>query len=93
MKKYNSNELILAVDSHFGVYSPQTFVERYCDSIKDAKKQDIEDILSGPENEDYWEAWQHIESCTVTIDAKDYSIMQNEDIWLIPSNMEWPDLI
>lgn len=80
---------ILVVDSHFGVYTPQVFIERFGDNlIHDIKDiADILDDLSDPENEYYWDAWVTIiDNCTVTIDGKQYNIHTDEDLWLVPIN-------
>lgn len=89
METVDLTHAILAVDSHFGIYTPQVFMERFADNIKHDIK-DMADVLadlSDPYNEYYWEAWETIiDNCTVTIGGNQYSIYTDEDLWLIPIN-------
>lgn len=81
--------LILAIDSHYGVYTPQAFVEKYGEYL-DLSNEQKED-LSSPDNEFYWETWEIVLDKGLTIDGIEYSILSNEDLWLLPTNVEIPE--
>jgi hypothetical protein len=83
------NSLVLAVDSHYGVYSPQTFVERYGEYLNLSDKD--YSIMMDIEHDLYWEVWQEIESRGFVMDGIEYTILQNEDIWILPSSVEIPE--
>lgn len=85
----NLENAILAVDSHFGIFTPQVFIERFEDNLEHDMKNiaDILADLSSPDNEYYWDAWASIiDNCTVTIDGDQYSIYEDEDVWFVPIN-------
>lgn len=89
METVDLTHAILAVDSHFGVYAPQVFIERFADNLNHDIKNiaDILADLSDPDNEHYWDAWDTVvDNCSVTIDGNKYSIYPDEDVWLIPIN-------
>jgi hypothetical protein len=93
---FNSDKLVLAVDSHNGIYSPKFFIEWYRGFIVNndngVMDSDIKDVLDGPDNEFYWEAWEDImNNAVLEINGVRYTIMQNEDVWFIPENMEIPE--
>lgn len=95
MKTFNSESLVLAVDSHFGIYSAQTFVQRFKDCVVNPTNETeglFNVLLKGPDHEEYLDAWNDLtnESLTFRIDGVEYSIYESEDIWLIPSDMEYP---
>jgi hypothetical protein len=83
------NSLVLAVDSHFGVYAPQTFVKRYKEYLN-LSDEDYS-IMMDIENEFYWEVWEEIESNNFVMDGIEYQILQNEDIWILPSSVDIPE--
>lgn len=96
MQPYNSDSLILAVDSHHGIYSPQFAVEQYQTNFTNFSKlsEQIATVEAGPEMPDYWECWEEIEQkAQVLINGIIYNFFSNEDIWLIPEDMEQPELI
>jgi hypothetical protein len=90
-RPYNPDEVILAVDSHYGIYTPQTYVERY--NPVNADREDLRILKAGPDQEWYWESWESIMNCPVVINDKTYIPFQNEDVWLIPADMLFPELI
>jgi hypothetical protein len=92
MKKqipFNNDALILLVDSHHGVFIPQIFAEQFADLLTQEQAKD----LSSPENEFYFEAWEDVLNNVQVQDkeGKKYNIFQNEDVWAIPVNMEFPE--
>ena len=97
--KYNENEIILAVDSHYGQYTPQVFIERYGEFLTTPLDEESKKIfVEGPDNQFYWDDWCYIlDNNTVKLTTyegnapTEYKIIENEDLWLVPINMELPD--
>ena len=76
---------ILLVDSHYGVYSFQLLIETLNDELKKQIPQDIiEDLLAGPENENYWEAANDLENLSLKWENEKWQVTSNEDLWLVP---------
>lgn len=88
MKTFNDS-LILAVSSAYGIYTPQTFVERYGMYLN--LSQEDKDIISDVDSEVYWEVWEKITNKNFVIGGVEYSILENEDTWIIPSHLEVPE--
>lgn len=87
---FNATEIILAVDSHYGIYAPQLFFAQYARYFDTAPQQWEE--LKDPNHPEYWEAWDELLSdATLTIEGNQYRVEQNGDIWLIPADMELPE--
>jgi transcriptional regulator with XRE-family HTH domain len=87
---YDSIEL--AVNSAHGIYIPMVFCERY--------KQYIDpECVKYFTNEDnihrdlhYIEEWIFFtDNETLNINGTEYNIIQNEDLWLVPTNIEIPE--
>ena len=101
LRPFNADELQELVDNHHGVYCPQTFIECYEEYFtgisKESLKDEIADIKNGdPYGEDsdiYWEAWDKIlNECILTDDNGDlFKILQNQDVWALPEDMDYPD--
>jgi hypothetical protein len=78
---------ILLVDSHYGIYSFQCLIEKIDETLKKQIPQDIiEDLLSGPENENYWEAAADLECIELEYENENWHITSNEDLWLVPES-------
>lgn len=91
--EYNSDLLILAVSSSYGVYTPQTFGEWYADKCTNLEQftEEFKD-LENLDCEFYWESFDSIlNSAQFNIDGKLYYAVQNEDVWFIPVGMELPE--
>lgn len=86
------NSILLAVDSHNGIYSPSIFVERFKDYIVGMSEDDYQILKKGidmdVDHEYYWEAWNDVSMLNVVIDGQTYYIYENEDIWLIPEGID-----
>lgn len=87
---YDSIEL--AVNSAYGKYIPSTFCERYAQYIDSeiAKYFTNEDNI---ENDEYYiEEWVNfIDSEPININGTEYYIIENEDLWLVPINVDIPE--
>jgi len=86
-------DVVLLADSHHGVYIPQLVVQQYLEhpmwDWSKVSKEDIDSVLAGHDNEWYWEAWENImnEVKVVDEDGTEYMMMENEDLWLVPTNI------
>lgn len=85
----------LYLDSNRGVYIPQNFVEiTKPECINNLNDEDRTILLAGPDHEWYWETWEQVlNNCTVTNpDTKQkFTLYQDDDLWLIPIDAEWPE--
>jgi len=80
--------MILAVNSGFGTYIPQVFVERYKDKLTNqGLDEDIETIEKGKDDEFYWDSWFNILD-NGKIDGKIIYQSEHSDVWLMD---EYPE--
>ena len=100
MKKQTqtTKEPELLVNDHHGIYIPQYFCQTYRAYITNMEevKDDFNICLSGPDNADYWEAWDSlINNVNFTNDkGEKYTIgnlYESGDLWAIPEGYEWPE--
>jgi len=93
-QEHLTDQFIHFVDSHHGVYSGQIFAQQLNELYKQGKikglnHEEWKDLLGGPENEFYIEAWANIESAEVTDDeGKEFIVFQNEGIFLCPKEIQ-----
>lgn len=82
-------ELYLLVDSHHGIYSAQSLVQRYGNNLQiDQEDKDI--LLAGPDHPWYVETWATIDGAILVDDiGEKYFLWQNEDIWAVPEGWEY----
>ena len=81
-----SDAMIELVDSHYGVYIPQSFAERYSQVIINNTEisEELGDILEGPDNEYYLDSWETVcNKAKIEIDSQTYYLWQNDDLWAI----------
>lgn len=93
LKKVKFEDMQLAIDSHHGVYVPQFFVQQFDKyRISNIRKDVLDSLLNGPDDEFYWESWDVYLNSTFKDDnnVKHY-IFQNEDLWFIPLGFNLPD--
>lgn len=74
----------LLCDSHHGVYIPQVMIHR----LKDNGWRNIPinsvEVLSNPDNEDYWETWEEVLQNAEWHDASTgqvFKLHQDGDLW------------
>ena len=86
------DKIILVADSAFGQYIPQLFCEKYYELIKD---KEIADFLKNEDNlydDLYWDYWYILmDEYTYTINGTEYILVDNMDIWLVPTNVDVPE--
>ena len=87
-------ETMLYANDSRGCYIPQYFAETIKRETLTGINPDALTVLeNGPEEEWYWDEWQHVlDNATVTDEnGIRYSLYQDGDLWLIPEGMEWSD--
>ena len=78
---------ILLVDGHHGIYVPQVFAKRFDRSVlEDISHIDHETLLSGPDADEYWDAWAEVLALTFIRDKQGnrYYLYQDSDLWAVP---------
>jgi hypothetical protein len=88
---------LLVNDSH-GIYVMQSFCKVYAAYITnmDEVKEDFDICVEGPDNEDYYDAWDSLlNNVKFTNDAGEPYYMGNlgegGDLWAIPEGYEYPE--
>jgi len=83
------NNWEVLVDENKGIYIPQYFIKHYENNLKNVDKEDIAIIKKGPEEENYWEAWDSILNTATFTDnkGKKYSLHQDGDLFAIPKDI------
>lgn len=74
---------LLLSDSR-GVYIPRDFVQNF-DLEKWHVKEDYRDVLSSPDNEWYWDAWDEVMSIAYFLDdsGNKWQLWQDGDLWAV----------
>lgn len=89
-------DMMLWLDDHRGVYIPRDFANCFNDRAKHVSGVSNEDwqiLESGPDNEQYWEAWNDVCDNAIVTDENGvkFRLYQDGALWLIPEGMEWND--
>ena len=81
MKQLSNIEILLS-DAR-GIYIPRDFYEGFDLEKWHLKGEDLT-ALNDPENENYWDVWQHVlNTAHFEIDGKKYSLYQEGDLLAI----------
>ncbi len=90
----NKEPELLVNDAH-GQYIPQIFCQQYGHYLPDNLKEDLKICLSGPDNEQYWDAWDSILDTEITNEkGEKFTISylpESSDLWAIPEGYEYPE--
>lgn len=90
-----------AIDSHAGIYAPSEFCKAYNSLLWDSVSrgeitaEDLEIVLSGPDNAEYWEAWDNVVMRAILIDVWPdnvpiaWAIHEDGDIFLVHELHNW----
>lgn len=82
MKKHLDAVVLLFSDS-YGIYIPQAFAES-CENWHGMKQEDKEILLTGPEHDDYWDAWDTVLQDAYYLDGNArYMLHQDGDLWAV----------
>ena len=85
---------ICYADSARGVYIPQFFAEsvnRFTISCWSDWIADLDTLCEGPEQESYWDTWSDMLDRLRLTDPDsgiEYSLYQDGDLWLVPSDWQ-----
>lgn len=76
--------IVLMMSDSYGVYIPKNFVNDVDLGAWHVKPEDAEILASGPDHEDYWEAWDSVLDYAYYMhgDAK-YTLHQDGDLWAV----------
>ena len=82
-------EMDCIVDSAFGIYVPQMFVQRYEPDEWGVRKVDAEE-LQNPDNEFYWETWEEVLSTAKFTDDRGHvwRLLQDGDLFAVDCGKE-----
>ncbi len=76
------------IDSNKGIYIPKVFAQRwgqFC--VKGITKEEIDILLSGPDNDQYWDVW---DNCVFQIeflfDGELCQLSEDGDLFAVPVN-------
>lgn len=87
----------LLIDSNRGIYIPQVFAQNFEFYIlnKEELREDLNILISGPENEEYDESWSNVlDNCKLTNDKGEemYLYQSDGDLWAVKEGEEVPDM-
>lgn len=74
----------LLCDSHHGVYIPQIMIHRLKDNGWSNIPINAVEVLSSPDNEDYWETWEEVLQNAEWHDSSTsqvFKLHQDGDLW------------
>lgn len=81
-------DAMLWLDSARGVYIPRDFIERTdSNCIHGVTREDMDILREGPEEPEYWDAWDTVLCNAVVIEPgteKRFTLYQDGDLWLVP---------
>lgn len=71
-----------------GIYIPQHFAESVNREMCDAPDSDLDELLKGPETENYWDVWADVLDNTILTDSdgSQWRLEQDGDLWLVPED-------
>ena len=78
-----------------GIYIPRDFatsIKREC--VANVSPEDWEVLAAGPDHEFYWDTWSDVERDAVItnpVTGRVFSLYQDGDLWLVPTDAEWPE--
>lgn len=77
----------LFADSARGIYIPQFFAETVKrEFVNNIDAEDYDILISGPDNEFYWETWEDIlDNATINHpELGECYLFQDGDLWIVP---------
>ena len=99
IRKFNQDELLHVVDSHHGIYSCGIFAERFLPHLvrqtNIVSYEALRDSGHGAPQMEYeieFDIWTDgLSTEEFILDGKIYNVVENEGLYLAPSDMEIPE--
>jgi len=96
--KFTGADITLWLDANRGVYIPRDFANSFADravQVLGVSGEDWAILESGPDAENYWDAWTEVLNNAKIVDASGniFWLYEDDDLWLIPEGMEWNEEI
>lgn len=87
------NDAILLIDGSHGQYIPQMFAEQYRRHTRDVPEECWADLLAGPYEDGYHDAWDMVLNMATIVNAHGdrFTLYQDMDLWAIPEGAEIPE--
>jgi len=84
------------LEDNRGIYLPQAFSQLYHSTTNGkwsgVKKADLIILESGPDNEDYWEAWETVLNNAKFTDKDGvWTLHQDNDLFLVHEDYNWDE--
>ena len=96
IRKFNQDELLHVVDSHHGIYSYGIFAKLFLPHlVRQTNITSYEALIHGDPYEDeyYFDIWTDgLSTEEFILDGKIYNVVENEGLYLAPSDMEIPEV-
>ena len=74
----------ILADSNRGMYIPQHFAEACADRWENIMPDDLEVLLAGPDNPEYWDAWASVLDTAQYMDGDyRYILWQDGDLFAV----------
>lgn len=89
-------EPILLIDGNRGIYIPQVFAQHYARQLNNLEQlqEEINILLEGPKNEEYWDAWDEVErNAELKVDGLNCCLFHDGDLWAIPEGYDMDNFI
>ncbi len=80
----------LLIDGNRGIYIPQLFAKaalsgEFILRNKQQLQEELSILANGPEEEEYWEAWEEVLDTAILLDGgQQYTLYQEGDLWAVP---------
>lgn len=86
------NKVSCILDGCRGIYIPQTFAQCFDTDKWGVSQEDVEILLSGPDHEHYWDAWQDvIDNASILENGNEWTLHQDSDLFAIREDMTEED--
>ena len=86
-----SNGVTLLINEDSGQFIPFRFANEFCTKdnidngvIKNVDQEDLDILLSGPDNEQYWDVWDDVlQTVEIEFGNNTYKLMQEGDLFML----------
>lgn len=75
------------IDGNRGIYIPQQFVKIWGPFSKGITDNQMQILLSGPDNNDYWDTWiDVVDNVVFLFDGERHTLYEDGDLFAVPVN-------